>query len=77
MNRRDAIKALTSLPGVATISTAPVRPSDVIVVEVDRSISCETAKRMRDELQLIWPGQKIVILEGGLKLKIVEGSKVE
>lgn len=74
MNRRDAIKALTALPGVASIATAPVRPKDVIVVECDMPVSREMAERMKQTLTEVWPGQKIVILDKGHHLKIVEGS---
>lgn len=75
MNRRDAIKALTALPGVASIAAAPVRPKDVIVVECDMHVSCEMAARMKETLTEVWPGQKIVILDKGHHLKIVEGSE--
>lgn len=76
MNRRDAIQALVALPGVARIAAAPVRPTDVIVVESDEHLSCDMAQRIKSTLTDIWPGQKIVVLDRGLRLKIVEGQQV-
>lgn len=74
MNRRDAIAALVSLPAATRITTAPVKPTDVIVIECEGPMSMETAERIKTYIQPIWPGQKIVVLSDGLKLKVVEGK---
>ena len=74
MNRRDAVKALIALPGVAQISAAPVRPKDVIVVECDMHVSCEMVERIKTTMADVFPGQKVVVCDKGMRLKIVEGT---
>ena len=71
MNRRDALAALVALPEIARISSAPVQPTDVIVVECDQIISDSAAAHMRSTLESIWPGRKCVVLAKGLTLKVV------
>jgi len=75
MNRREAIAALVALPAATRISRAELKPSDIIVVECEGSISCETAERLKEQLTKVWPGQKILVLGDGLKLKVVEGQR--
>lgn len=74
MNRRDAIAALVALPEVARISVTAVKATDVIVVESNRPVSSEAAARIKATLEQVWPGQKIVVLNESLKLKVVEGK---
>lgn len=71
LSRRDVIKALTSLPAVASIEVAQVQPHDVIVVEIDEHISQEAGQWMTSRLQEVWPGRKIVIVGPGARLKVV------
>ena len=74
MNRRDAIAALVSLPEVARIATLTSTPSMVIVVECDGCISLEVADRLKKTLASVWPDNKIVVMDSGLRLKVVEQS---
>jgi len=74
MNRREALAALVSLPAVAKISVAPVKPTDVIVVECSEYLSLDQMARIKAELSEVWPGQQIVVLHKTLTLKIVEGQ---
>lgn len=74
MNRRDALAALISLPAVARISVAQVKPDDVIVFECDEHLPEEGIKRIKDVAEGVWPGRKVVVLDKGLHLKIVNGS---
>lgn len=76
MDRRDAIKALVSLPAVARISVAELKPDDVLVVECDNLLSREHAEHIEEHMGRIWPGRKVVVFDGGLRLKIVPGSQV-
>lgn len=74
MNRREALAALISLPEVARISVARVKPTDVIVIEcADHYISPEAAQRIEASMKNIWPDQKIVIFDKSLRMKVVEG----
>jgi hypothetical protein len=74
VNRREAIAVLVALPGVARISAAPVKSTDVIVVECDEYLSREAADYIRAQLTDVWPGQKIVVLGRTMRLKVVEGA---
>lgn len=74
MNRREALAALVALPEVARISTAPLKPSDVIVVECDEHISSNEAARIKAHVQQIWPGREVLVLGKSLRLKVVEGA---
>lgn len=74
MNRREAIAALISLPEVARISAAPVKPKDVIVIECPGYLSSEAMAHIEQAIRQIWPDNKCVVLDASLKLKVVEGQ---
>lgn len=74
MNRRDALKALMSLPATASLSVAKVQPDDVIVVECDDPVSRETAARIERDVGQAWPGRKVIVVSGGLHLKIARSE---
>jgi hypothetical protein len=63
-----------ALPPATRITAAPVKPTDVIVIECDEHISKAIAEHIKASIQPIWPGQKIIVLEKGLHLKVVEGA---
>lgn len=71
MNRREAIAALTSLPGLASVSVASLQPGDVIVAECDGRMSPKHMEHVRAKLSSVWPNQKVVICDEGLRLKVV------
>lgn len=76
MDRRDALKALVSLPAVARISVAELKPEDVLVVECDNLLCEADAERIKQTMETIWPGRKVAVFSEGMKLKIVPGSQV-
>lgn len=73
MNRREAIAALTSLPALKSLSVASLQPKDVIVAECEGPLRAETADYIRHYLSQIWPDNQIVVLEGGIRLKVMKG----
>lgn len=75
MNRRDAIAALVALPAVTRLSAARLKTDDVIVVETEAHLSHEELARITAQLTRVWPDRKIVVLDGGLTLKVVAGSQ--
>lgn len=77
MNRREAIALLTSIPVISSVSRAALKADDVLVVECDRLVSQDTAARIKAVLQQVWPGQKCVVLDGSLKLKVLSKSESE
>lgn len=73
MNRRQAIAAIASLPGLTRISSEVVAPTDVIVLECDGKITNEVRDRLIAGLRTVWPlPQKIVVLEAGIKMKVLK-----
>ena len=75
MNRREALAALVSLPAVARISVAEIKPEDVIVFELDDYLPMEAVTRLGDTAKGVWPGRKILVLEKGIHLKVVAEGK--
>lgn len=63
MNRREAI--------------ADLKPDDVLVVETDAHISAETAERIKATMGQVWPGRKVAVFDGGMRLKVVSAEAVE
>ncbi len=73
MNRRDAIKAVMAMPAVAAISTATLEPDDVIVVEIEKFtyLSDEASDRIRQQIQAVWPNRRVIVLDGGVTMRVV------
>ncbi len=76
MNRRDAMKALMGLPALSAISVAQVSQGDVIVLETDSYMSQSHKAECGHKLKEIWPGCRAIVLDGGMKLKVVKGASV-
>lgn len=53
-----------------------LQPGDVIVISTPRILSSAMAETLRDQLQLVIkdPTRKVVVLEGGMEMKILPGS---
>lgn len=73
MNRREALAALVSLPAVARIQTADLKPDDVLVVECDDYVSEQGVANIRAALEQIWPGRKVAVMDKGTRLKVLPG----
>lgn len=69
MNRREALAALISMPQIARIERADIKPDDVIVVECEGRVSLVQKEYMRDTLGKVWPGRRIVVCEAGIRIK--------
>ncbi len=74
MTHDEAIAALESLPEVSRITVARLRPTDVVVLEYQGIIGVESCQRLTAHLQPIFPDNKIIVLEAGLTMKIVDGQ---
>lgn len=68
--------SVPDLPEVASIAVAKVRPSDVIVVESEVKIDHIGKQRLTEVLQSVWPDNKILVVECGLKFKIARHEDV-
>jgi hypothetical protein len=73
MNRREAIAALTAMPGLTSVEVADVKADDVLVFEVNSHVTDEMVDRLKATAEGIWPGRRIVVLADNIKLKVVRG----
>lgn len=48
----------------------PLGPNDVIVAEVDSCITEDVAQRIKEKLESVFAGRKVLVHDSGLKLKI-------
>ena len=72
MNRREALAALVAMPAVTRISRAELKPDDVIVIEAEMFLSDDAKDRIAAIAKDVWPERKVVVLDGGLKMKVVQ-----
>jgi hypothetical protein len=68
VNRRQALAALSAVPGLVRIS---LQPTDTIVIEVDRIISAEQVETIKTIVDRVWTNQKCLVLERGVSFKVV------
>lgn len=66
-------KGKLTLPRSARISVARLRPTDVIVVECKEKVPLSTMERIRAEVGQYFQGHRIVVFDGGLRMKIAPG----
>jgi len=74
MNRRDAIAALMSIPALSSIQSVCMATDDVIVLEVERHLSSQERQNIEAQVSQLWPGRRVVVLDGGMKIKVVSGT---
>jgi len=60
-----------------TIEKLTLGVDDVLVLRSDEPITAEAAMRLKDQMQEIFPGRKIVVLGDGLRLGAVTLQKYE
>ena len=76
VERRDALKALAALPGVACVERLEIKPDQVLVFKSKRRLRAEEVQRIRDlwtKLRSEMPGfPPAIILEDGLDLAVLE-----
>lgn len=75
MNRRDLLKSLAgvaALPMVKSVEVLRVQPEDTIVITCQAPLSAAAAERLREMWLRAMPShQRVVVLDGGLDLKVV------
>lgn len=63
--------AKEQIPEIARVSKANLQPNDVIVIECEQNLSVKTCQRIEQYVEQVWPGRKVVVLEGGLRMRAV------
>lgn len=64
---------------VRSVEVARVGPDDVIVIKSSALVSRDTASRIEEYCGAVWPGRKVVFLDGSLDVKVFRpglGSRV-
>lgn len=62
----DEISALTYV-----VEKMQLDPTDTIVLTVDDFVADETASRLRDQLEHILPGHKVIVLDQGMRISAI------
>jgi len=70
VTREEAIATLVGLPESTRLTRAPVTPNDVIVLECEHVLSMDAVKNIKACVEQIWPHNRCVVLDAGMKLKI-------
>lgn len=78
MNRRDLLKALTGIVPAATVKTLPApKADDLIVVECTGYLDIDDCEIIaRQVRECLAPRQRVLVLSGGTKLKVVSRADV-
>ena len=63
-----------TLPEVERISVARLLPTDVLVFEAQDYITPEAAERIREYALIVWPDHKAIVLDRGLRLKVLRAE---
>lgn len=74
MNRRDALKSLLALPAVRSIEVTRLRPDDIIVITAERRLSQAEVVAVEGATEVAFPGRRVLVLHGGLKLSVARGA---
>ena len=72
MRRRDAVKGFLGLCAASTIRHIAVPADAMIVIEVPYAVSVERAQTMRAPIERLWPGRKVVVIDRGATVRVVE-----
>jgi len=73
MHRRDVLKLLGGLPAVASVRTLTAEPGSIVVITFPGSISCETAKRLKEHAERAFQdtGYRFLVLGDGAKVSLI------
>lgn len=73
----DIVKTLLPhLPEVRSIERLGLQPKDVIVFECAAHLPVAAVERIRNDAKSIWPDNRIVVIDQGLKLKVLRERDV-
>jgi hypothetical protein len=66
---------VAELPEITEVQRLTLKPGDLLVVRTDETLDAQTADRLRERLYA-WlgvPGVRILVLDRGASLEVVEG----
>lgn len=72
LRRRRIAAMLAELPESAQVSRVRVKAGDAVVIECSHRLSAEQVDRIGGAVRGAIPGVKILILDAGMTLKVVQ-----
>lgn len=75
MNRRKALAAFLGLPIGATLRRETAQSSDVGIIDCKNTPTDEEIDLMTEQWQKVFPGIKLLILDGNTTLRFVSQRK--
>jgi hypothetical protein len=67
---------LPHVPEVQKIERVGMQPNDVIVFEIAAHLPVEAINRIKQNAEAIWPGHRVVVIDAGIKLKVLRERDV-
>lgn len=69
---RGLLELLRAPVAIASITPLALGPDDVLVLKVDKpNLAREHVTNLREGLARIWPGRKVLILDGTMSLSVM------
>ena len=79
INRREALAGLLGFPAMTVMTRTEVKPFDLFVFSAPGAISQDTAERIKQTFERIYPPEmnvRAIVLSDGLTVSVVrEGAK--
>lgn len=72
MQWRAAWAVWRGVPMVESVRVARLKPGDAVVLEVPERMSADARARMTDIMDLVFPNNPVVVLDGGKTLHVIE-----
>lgn len=69
-------KILPKVVEIDEVQRVKVEPRDVVVVECQHHMPPQALVNVREQLQQIWPNNRVVVVDQGLKLKVLRERQV-
>lgn len=66
---------LLDVSDVPKVRRANIAPQDVLVIECDQMLSRESAERLVENVKKIWPDNRCVVFDRGLKIKAISSHE--
>lgn len=70
---RSLLTLLRAPIAIASVTPVALRPDDVIVVHVaEKRLSAHQVDLLRQQFTQVWPRQKVMILDAGMSLEVMQ-----
>ena len=74
----DVVRSLLpTLPEVQQVVRLHTDPTDVFVMECAVHMTPQTVQRITDNMKAVWPENKCIVIDAGMKLKVLRERDVK